>query len=427
VFADVAAPSSPAAAHLAIFGDSTDLRFHDKNAAGTIGTTVVAYTGASNNFLTAISAAGVISKAQPAFTNLSGAATTAQAGVKTGGTTGQVLAKASNSDYDLVWNAAGNGTVTATGGSLTSNAVVLGAGTTDTKVVSGIITDGVSKLTLGVNTTSLGCVKMFGNTSGDSTVRPPAVAGTSTVVTLPNASSTLPIFGQQITFSGPTAARAVTLPDSDFTVARTDAANTFTGHQTVEGVTSTGATGTGKFVFDTSPTLSNPVVGTQSAGNNSTTAASTAYVDGPTNHGGWTEKYVTGSNATTTGQVLVDITGLTSGTLSNSTVYEFEFRSAMLASTSAGFEIGIHGGGTGAAATVSANGLSANTGINVVSIDTASTVLGAGTTLIPVTLVGFITTRGTGTATISIQFLKVTSGTATCNIGSVFRYRQAGQ
>lgn len=41
-------------------------------------------------------------------------------------------------------------------------------------------------------------------------------------------------------------------------LARTDVGNTFTGHQTIEGVTSTGATGTGKFVFDTSPTLSSP-------------------------------------------------------------------------------------------------------------------------------------------------------------------------
>ncbi len=77
IFADIAAPSSPSAAHLAIFGDSTDLRFHDKNAAGTIGTTVVADTGASNNFLTAVSVAGVISKAQPAIANLSDAGTLA--------------------------------------------------------------------------------------------------------------------------------------------------------------------------------------------------------------------------------------------------------------------------------------------------------------------------------------------------------------
>lgn len=67
----VTAPASPGAGILYIYEDSTDLRFHDKNASGTIGTTVVADTGASNNFLTAISTAGVISKTQPATTNLS--------------------------------------------------------------------------------------------------------------------------------------------------------------------------------------------------------------------------------------------------------------------------------------------------------------------------------------------------------------------
>lgn len=43
----------------------------------------------------------------------------------------------------------GGGTVTATGGSLTANAVILGAGSTDTKVSSSITTDGSAKLTLG--------------------------------------------------------------------------------------------------------------------------------------------------------------------------------------------------------------------------------------------------------------------------------------
>jgi hypothetical protein len=47
----------------------------------------------------------------------------------------------------------------------------------------------------------------------------------------------------------------MTFPTTSATIARTDASNTFTGHQTIEGVTSTGATGTGKFVFDTSPTI----------------------------------------------------------------------------------------------------------------------------------------------------------------------------
>lgn len=57
----------------------------------------------------------------------------------------------------------------------------------------------------------------------------------------------------------------MTFPSSSATIARTDAANTFTGHQTIEGVTSTGATGTGKFVFDGTPTLVTPVLGVATA------------------------------------------------------------------------------------------------------------------------------------------------------------------
>jgi hypothetical protein len=102
---------------------------------------------------------------------------------------------------------------------------------------------------------------MFGNTSGDATVQPAAIAGTATVVTLPNASSTLPIFGQQITFTGPTAARTITLPDASFTVARTDAANTFSGVQTMTSPALTTpaitglATGTGVATANTVSTL----------------------------------------------------------------------------------------------------------------------------------------------------------------------------
>jgi len=43
-----------------------------------------------------------------------------------------------------------------------------------------------------------------------------------------------------------------------------------TGHTTFEGVTSTGATGTGKLVYDTSPTLITPLLGTPTSGNFST-------------------------------------------------------------------------------------------------------------------------------------------------------------
>lgn len=51
------------------------------------------------------------------------------------------------------------------------------------------------------------------------------------VYTLPDADSKIPVFSQTITFSGPTLARTVTLPDANFTVARTDAGNTWTGNQ----------------------------------------------------------------------------------------------------------------------------------------------------------------------------------------------------
>ena len=84
-----------------------------------------------------------------------------------------------------------SGTVTATGGSLTANAVVLGAWTVDTKVSTGITTDWTAQLNLGVNATTIGKVKMFGNTSGNATIQPSAVAGTATVQTLPATTWTL--------------------------------------------------------------------------------------------------------------------------------------------------------------------------------------------------------------------------------------------
>lgn len=172
------------------------------------------------------------------------------------------------------------GTVTATAGALTSNSLVLGAGTTDTKVASGITTDGISIINLGLNATTIGKIKMFGNTSGDATIQPSAVAGTGTVLTLPATTGTLALTSQltsgtvtaigvttangvsgtssggatpnltislgnitpttvnghtfttgSSTFTG-TAAQTYTFPTTSATLARTDAANTFTGVQT---------------------------------------------------------------------------------------------------------------------------------------------------------------------------------------------------
>lgn len=77
---------------------------------------------------------------------------------------------------------------------------------------------------------AVGKLILAGSTSGSSILNAAAVAG-STTITLPNANSTLPIFSQQITFAGPTAPRTVTLLDLDYTTARQDAAQTFTGVQ----------------------------------------------------------------------------------------------------------------------------------------------------------------------------------------------------
>jgi len=88
-------------------------------------------------------------------------------------------------------SATGSGSVTATGGSLTSNAVVLGAGTTDTKVVTGITTDGTSVVTLGVAGSSVGGIDLKNATSGTLSLRPPTGALGTVTLTLPAATDTL--------------------------------------------------------------------------------------------------------------------------------------------------------------------------------------------------------------------------------------------
>lgn len=66
----IAAPSTPAAGKDSVWVDSTDKRLHDKNDAGTIGTTVVASTAPTHQFGTGVSAAGVLGYAQPSFADL---------------------------------------------------------------------------------------------------------------------------------------------------------------------------------------------------------------------------------------------------------------------------------------------------------------------------------------------------------------------
>lgn len=83
------------------------------------------------------------------------------------------------------------------------------------------------------------------------------------------ASKTLTV-NNTLTLSG-TDATTMTFPTTSATIARTDAGNTFTGHQTIEGVTSTGATGTGNFVFSSAPALTGEVTVTAPASGTSNT------------------------------------------------------------------------------------------------------------------------------------------------------------
>ncbi len=101
----------------------------------------------------------------------------------------------------------GSGTVTATAGNLTLNGVVLGAGGVDTKVSTGITSDGASQLVLGVNATTAGTLKLFGGTSGNATITAPAVAGSGVTITLPGATSTLATTGNLSQFSATTSAQ----------------------------------------------------------------------------------------------------------------------------------------------------------------------------------------------------------------------------
>lgn len=77
---------------------------------------------------------------------------------------------------------------------------------------------------------AVGKLILAGSGSGSSILNAAAAAGSTTIV-LPNANSTLPVYGQQLTYAGPTAARTVTYPDASFSAARIDAGQTFVGVQ----------------------------------------------------------------------------------------------------------------------------------------------------------------------------------------------------
>lgn len=147
------------------------------------------------------------------------------------GVEGQVYWK-SDTDVLRIYNGSAWGSVGAAAGdvtgpaSSTDNAAVRFDGAGGKTLQNSVVLIGDTGAITGAISLALN-----GATSGTATIAPPAIAGT-TSVTLPNASSTLPIFGQQVTFTGPTAARSYALPDSAQTLAGLGVAQTWTAVQT---------------------------------------------------------------------------------------------------------------------------------------------------------------------------------------------------
>jgi hypothetical protein len=75
LFSTSNAPGPPAVGKAILWVDSIDKRLHDKNEAGSVGTTVIAASAPANFFVTGISSAGVISAVQPTAANLANGTT----------------------------------------------------------------------------------------------------------------------------------------------------------------------------------------------------------------------------------------------------------------------------------------------------------------------------------------------------------------
>lgn len=225
-------------------------------------------TATSFQFFTAYSSTtGAFTKAQPAFTDISGIAASAQIpnnAANTTGTAGGLSGSAlagdvSNSGNTITVNTVNGGATPVTTTRTISTTAPLGGGgdlatnrtltcPTCATTTSGGALSATSPITISAagNIACPTCATSAGDTlpiidttavvkgSADATKLlrfevDGFTTGTTRVVTPPNADTILSISTQQITWSGLTAARTYTLPDSAATIARTDTGQTFTG------------------------------------------------------------------------------------------------------------------------------------------------------------------------------------------------------
>jgi hypothetical protein len=128
----------------------------------------------------------------------------------------------------------GNGVNSATRLPIGSSGFVLTSDGTTASWQAAVTVSGNNTWT-GIQTFTNSLLRLLGSSTGYTTFTSLNVSASNFTLTLPAANTTVPVATQVLTFSGPTAARTITFPDANFTAARTDAANSFTGTQTFLG------------------------------------------------------------------------------------------------------------------------------------------------------------------------------------------------
>jgi hypothetical protein len=279
-----------------------------------------------------------------------------------------------------------------------------------------------------VGSTNLTTLGTIGSGTWNGSLINPTYGGTGVnngtkTITLGGNLTTSGAFATTLTTTGTT---NITLPTSGILATTSNDLSVFasTTSSQLAGVLSD-ETGTGSAVFSASPTFTGTptlptgtIATTQAFGDASTKIATTAFVDAALPN----FARVTGSNATTTGTTLTNITGL-SVALAANTVYEFYASLSVASSSTAGTKYGVNfstAGATVEATYIGASSATSTVAGRISALNTATGVLMAVAADGAIHISGVITT-GANAGNLTIQHLKVTSGTSTVYINSYLK------